>query len=158
MCTMPKTGCKYFSDEMQNYDANSAVIDSDTLIDLVFSIFEFQQHYGFLWVNDLFGSLLSLSCCTSCREEAKQIKSQSERKGIVPASEDIPDHIKRKTAASYRELEGRRSRVQELEKLYMDMALQKELQKKGRKRKLREEEIVSPTSRPVYKWRSERKR
>ncbi|KAJ0100398.1 hypothetical protein Patl1_21018 [Pistacia atlantica] len=92
------------------------------------------------------------------REEAKQIKSQSERKGIVPASEDIPDHIKRKTAASYRELEGRRSRVQELEKLYMDMALQKELQKKGRKRKLREEEIVSPTSRPVYKWRSERKR
>ncbi|XP_044507031.1 probable U3 small nucleolar RNA-associated protein 11 [Mangifera indica] len=92
------------------------------------------------------------------REEAKQIKSQLERKDIVPASVDIPDHIKRKTAASYRELEGRRSRVQELEKIYMDMALQKELQKKGRKRKLREDEIVSPTSRPVYKWRTERKR
>lgn len=91
----------------------------------------------------------------------------------------------RKTAASYRELEARKSRVQELEKLYMEMSLQKELQvlerylnplllpvsprqslkqinfidqKKGRKRKLREEEIVSPTSKPVYKWRAERKR
>jgi len=31
-------------------------------------------------------------------------------------------------------------------------------QKNGRKRKLREDEIVNPTSRPVYKWRAERKR
>ena len=31
-------------------------------------------------------------------------------------------------------------------------------QKKGRKRKLREDEMVSPTSKPVYKWRAERKR
>lgn len=100
-------------------------------------------------------------------------------------------------AASYRELEDRRSRVKELERVYMEMALQKELQvmslnfssslriksiqfflpfpceskirlknkyifsneqKKGRKRKLREDEIVSPTSKPVYKWRTERKR
>lgn len=34
----------------------------------------------------------------------------------------------RKTAASYRELEARRKRVQDLEKIYMDMAMQKELQ------------------------------
>lgn len=33
-----------------------------------------------------------------------------------------------KTAASYRELEARKSRVNDLEKLYMDMAMQKELQ------------------------------
>ncbi|KAK0572933.1 hypothetical protein LWI29_000606 [Acer saccharum] len=92
------------------------------------------------------------------REEAKSIRSQSARKVAVLASEDIPDHIKRKTAASYREVEARKSRVQELEKLYMDMAMQKELQKKGRKRKLREDEIVCPTSKPVYKWRAERKR
>ena len=32
------------------------------------------------------------------------------------------------------------------------------LQKSGRKRRLREDEIVQPTSRPVYKWRAERKR
>ncbi|KAI9185985.1 hypothetical protein LWI28_012732 [Acer negundo] len=76
----------------------------------------------------------------------------------VRASEDIPDHIKRKTAASYREVEARKSRIQELEKLYMDMARQKELQKKGRKRKLREDEIICPTSKPLYKWRAERKR
>jgi len=31
-------------------------------------------------------------------------------------------------------------------------------QKKGRKRKLREDEIVCPTSKAVYKWRAERKR
>ncbi|CAN6694516.1 unnamed protein product [Malus baccata var. baccata] len=46
----------------------------------------------------------------------------------MPVSEDIPDRIKRKTAGSYRELEGRRKRVNELEKIYMDMAMQKELQ------------------------------
>ena len=32
------------------------------------------------------------------------------------------------------------------------------IQKKGRKLKLREDEIVCPTSKPVYKWRAERKR
>ncbi|KAG5583525.1 hypothetical protein H5410_054152 [Solanum commersonii] len=63
-----------------------------------------------------------------------------------------------KTATSYRELEARKSRVRDLEKVYMDMAMQKELQKSGRKRKLREEELVNPTSKPVYKWRQERKR
>lgn len=34
----------------------------------------------------------------------------------------------RKTSASYRELEARKKRANDLEKLYMDMALQKELQ------------------------------
>ncbi|GAV92542.1 Utp11 domain-containing protein [Cephalotus follicularis] len=92
------------------------------------------------------------------RDEAKEIRSQSSKSRVVSASGDIPDHIKRKTAASYRELEARKSRVNELEKLYMDMALKKEHQKKGRKRKLREDEIACPTSKPVYKWRPERKR
>ncbi|XP_073067197.1 probable U3 small nucleolar RNA-associated protein 11 [Primulina eburnea] len=32
------------------------------------------------------------------------------------------------------------------------------VQKRGKKRKLREDEMVSPTSRPVYKWRQEKKR
>nr|GEX42090.1 copia protein [Tanacetum cinerariifolium] len=53
---------------------------------------------------------------------------------------------RRRTAASYRELEARKNRVQDLEK------------KKGKKRKLREDEIVCPTSKPLYKWRTERKR
>ncbi|KAJ4973624.1 hypothetical protein NE237_006798 [Protea cynaroides] len=92
------------------------------------------------------------------REEAKEIQSQAPPRGKLPASVDVPDHIKRKTVASYRELEARKSRLNDLEKLYTDMELQKELQKKGRKRKLREDEIVCPTSRPVYKWRKERKR
>ena len=34
----------------------------------------------------------------------------------------------RKTAQSYQELEARRSRLNQLEKIYMDMAMQKELQ------------------------------
>ncbi|XP_021891488.1 LOW QUALITY PROTEIN: probable U3 small nucleolar RNA-associated protein 11 [Carica papaya] len=92
------------------------------------------------------------------REEAKQIQSQSSEGKHMHPPEDIPHRIRKRTAASYRELEARRNRVTELEKLYAEMSLQKELQKKGRKRKLREDEIVCPTSRPVYKWRSERKR
>ncbi|KAK9208487.1 hypothetical protein WN944_000844 [Citrus x changshan-huyou] len=62
------------------------------------------------------------------REEAKEIKYISGQKATLPVFDDIPDHINRKTAASYRELEGRKKRVQELEKLFMDMSLQKELQ------------------------------
>ncbi|XP_062145140.1 probable U3 small nucleolar RNA-associated protein 11 [Alnus glutinosa] len=92
------------------------------------------------------------------REEAKEIQFLSLKSGMVPASDDVSNDIKRKTAASYRELEARRNRASQLEKLYMEMALQKELQKKGRKRKLREDEIVCPTSKAVYKWRAERKR
>ncbi|XP_054803114.1 probable U3 small nucleolar RNA-associated protein 11 isoform X2 [Prosopis cineraria] len=91
------------------------------------------------------------------RQEAKEIKSRSNRRGnLVP--DDIPDEIKRQTASSYRELEERKNRVSQLETIYNDMVMQKELQKKGRKRKLREDEIVCPTSKPVYKWRFERKR
>ncbi|KAL3819735.1 hypothetical protein ACJIZ3_005640 [Penstemon smallii] len=92
------------------------------------------------------------------REEAREIRAKVSEQGKVPDVEDLPKNIKRKMGSSYRELEARQGRVRELEKIYMDMAMQKELQKKGRKRKLREDEIVSPTSRPVYKWRQERKR
>ncbi|KAK9062454.1 hypothetical protein SSX86_019640 [Deinandra increscens subsp. villosa] len=92
------------------------------------------------------------------REDAKRILSETKSAGGLPAFEDLPDKIKRKTAASYRELEARRNRVQQLETVYNEMALKQELQKKGKKRKLREDEIVCPTSRPVYKWRTERKR
>lgn len=92
------------------------------------------------------------------REEAKEIQFLSLKSASVPTSNDVSDGIKRKTTTSYKELEARRNRVSQLEKLYMDMVLQKELQKNGRKRKLREDEIVCPTSKPVYKWRPERKR
>ncbi|GJZ20649.1 probable U3 small nucleolar RNA-associated protein 11 [Tanacetum coccineum] len=56
------------------------------------------------------------------------------------------------------ELEARKNRVQDLEKVNNEMAMKQELQKKAKKRKLREDEIVCPTSKPVYKWRTERKR
>ncbi|KAJ6426083.1 hypothetical protein OIU84_026629 [Salix udensis] len=92
------------------------------------------------------------------REEAKEIRSRSSENKMASTSVDIPDYIKRKIASSYRELEARKNRANQLEKIHMDMALQKELQKKGRKRKLREDEIVCPTTKPVFKWRSERKR
>ncbi|KAI3917028.1 hypothetical protein MKX01_003477 [Papaver californicum] len=70
------------------------------------------------------------------REEAEEIQSTA---------------MCRKTEASYRELETRKKRGNDLEKLYMDM-------KKGRKHKLREDETVSPITGPVYKWKTERKR
>ncbi|KAF7116605.1 hypothetical protein RHSIM_RhsimUnG0021500 [Rhododendron simsii] len=116
------------------------------------------------------------------REDAKEIQLHNSKVEKLPVMANVPANIKspdaqscedceaqpsyskkllcscRKTAASYRELAARKGRVNDLEKLYMDMAMQKELKKKGRKRKLLEDEIVCPTSRPVYKWRSERKR
>ncbi|KAK9153133.1 hypothetical protein Sjap_000613 [Stephania japonica] len=93
------------------------------------------------------------------REEAREIRSLCSKRGKPSPAEDVPDHIKRKLYSSYKELEARKNRAQELEKLHGEMSLQKELrQKKGRKRKLREDEIVNPTSGPVYKWRAERKR
>ncbi|KAJ6864163.1 hypothetical protein NC651_034869 [Populus alba x Populus x berolinensis] len=83
------------------------------------------------------------------REEAKEIRSRSSENKMATTSVDVPDNIKRKIASSYRELEARRNRANQLEKIYMDMALKKELQKKGRKRKLREDEIVCPTTKPL---------
>ncbi|CAA0812809.1 Probable U3 small nucleolar RNA-associated protein 11 [Striga hermonthica] len=92
------------------------------------------------------------------RDEARELQSKVQENRGNPSLKDLPKDIQRKMAASYRELEVRKNRVKELEKIHMDMSMQKELQKKGRKRKLRENEIVSPVSRPVYKWRQERKR
>ncbi|KAI3518681.1 hypothetical protein L1887_07490 [Cichorium endivia] len=92
------------------------------------------------------------------REDAKKILSETKNVGGFLAFQDLPDKIKRRTATSYRELEARKGRLQELEKVYNEMAMKQELQKKGKKRKLREDEIVCPSSRPVYKWRNERKR
>ncbi|XP_020114444.1 probable U3 small nucleolar RNA-associated protein 11 isoform X2 [Ananas comosus] len=92
------------------------------------------------------------------REEAREIQNRASQTSSLPILGDVPRRIKKKTTASYKELEARKKRVKQLEKLYSDMALQKELQKPGRKRKLRPEEIVSDTSKPVYKWRAERKR
>ncbi|KAK8453877.1 hypothetical protein SEVIR_5G359600v4 [Setaria viridis] len=92
------------------------------------------------------------------REEAKEIRSRIGESSNMPSFDNIPSRIKKKTASSYRELDERKQRLQKLEKLYGDMALQKELKKPGHKRKLREDETVNPTSQPVYKWRAQRKR
>ncbi|KMZ73048.1 putative U3 small nucleolar RNA-associated protein [Zostera marina] len=92
------------------------------------------------------------------REEAKEIilkKSQMKKSSITA---EVPGKIKRKIASSYKQLEAHKVRVVELQNVYNEMCLQKELQKKGTKRKLREDELVNPTSKPVYKWRMERKR
>ncbi|WVZ68457.1 hypothetical protein U9M48_017394 [Paspalum notatum var. saurae] len=104
------------------------------------------------------------------REEAKEIQSRIGQSSNMPSFDNIPSRIKnlqmlsnplflpRKTASSYRELEERKQRLHKLEKLYAEMALQKELKKPGRKRKLREDETINQTSQPVYKWRAQRKR
>ncbi|KAJ4750636.1 U3 small nucleolar RNA-associated protein 11 [Rhynchospora pubera] len=94
------------------------------------------------------------------RDEAKEIKARvADQDKILPGSEHIPDNIKRKLESSYKELSERKERVRKLEKLYSEMMLKKELQQKpGRVRKLKEEEMTSPTDKPVYKWRTERKR
>ncbi|XP_010514466.1 PREDICTED: probable U3 small nucleolar RNA-associated protein 11 isoform X1 [Camelina sativa] len=91
------------------------------------------------------------------REEARELETESRSKSDISAR-GIPREIKKKMDRSYRDLEGRKSRAKGLEKLYVDMSMQKELQKKGRKRKLREDEILNPNGKPVYKWRADRKR
>ncbi|XP_039028283.1 probable U3 small nucleolar RNA-associated protein 11 [Hibiscus syriacus] len=60
-------------------------------------------------------------------EEARELLSQASETIVTPLSGDIPYHIKRKTTASFRELEARKSRVNQLDKLYMEMSLKKEL-------------------------------
>ncbi|XP_073014925.1 probable U3 small nucleolar RNA-associated protein 11 [Primulina eburnea] len=92
------------------------------------------------------------------REEAREVRKNVSEQGNPSAFKDLLKVILKKTDSSYRELEARKKRLKDLEKIYMDMSMQKELQKRGKKRKLREDEMVSPTSRPVYKWRQERKR
>lgn len=92
------------------------------------------------------------------REEAEAVKSRVSEHLNMPVPDKLPWSIKRKLASSYKELDARTKRVKTLEKLYMEMSMQQELQKKGRKRKLREDEIVTPTDKPVFKWRRERKR
>ncbi|XP_073015806.1 probable U3 small nucleolar RNA-associated protein 11 [Primulina eburnea] len=93
------------------------------------------------------------------REEAREVRKNVSEQKNPSAFKDLPKVILRKTDSSYRELEARKKRLKDLDKIYTDMSMQKkELQKRGKKRKLREDEMVSPTSRPVYKWRQERKR
>ncbi|KAH9605651.1 hypothetical protein KSS87_022871 [Heliosperma pusillum] len=91
-------------------------------------------------------------------EEANEIQSRVSNNNELPISNFLPVTIKRKMESSYRELEARMQRVQDLERVYAEMAMQKELRKKGKKRKLREDEVLNPSSRPVYKWKAERKR
>ncbi|CAE6076886.1 unnamed protein product [Arabidopsis arenosa] len=91
------------------------------------------------------------------REEARELELQGRSKSDISAIE-IPKDIKKKMDRSYRDLEARKSRAKDLEKLYTDMSMQKELQKKGRKRKLRDDELLNPNGKPVYKWRADRKR
>ncbi|KAK6918085.1 Small-subunit processome, Utp11 [Dillenia turbinata] len=96
---------------------------------------------------------------TEHRGEIKELHVQRSGGGKLSGLEDVPANGERTNAIrSYRELQARKERVNQLENLYMEMTLQKELQKKGRKRRLRDDEIVFPTSKPVYKWRTERKR
>ncbi|KAG7561551.1 Small-subunit processome Utp11 [Arabidopsis thaliana x Arabidopsis arenosa] len=91
------------------------------------------------------------------REEARELELQGRSKSDISAIE-IPKDIKKKMDRSYRDLEARKSRAKDLEKLYTDMSMQKELQKKGRKRKLRDDELLNPNGKAVYKWRADRKR
>ncbi|GAU17249.1 hypothetical protein TSUD_109640 [Trifolium subterraneum] len=87
------------------------------------------------------------------RNDGRANTRQAGRREMRESRERVNENI---TERSYKELEARKNRVSQLEKVYMDMT--KELQKNGRKRKLREDEIVNPTNRPVYKWFAERKR
>lgn len=50
------------------------------------------------------------------------------RQPVILKSHTVLSSMDRRTVASYRELDARKNRVNELEKIYMDMTMQKELQ------------------------------
>uniref|UniRef100_A0A1J3FGN2 U3 small nucleolar RNA-associated protein 11 n=1 Tax=Noccaea caerulescens TaxID=107243 RepID=A0A1J3FGN2_NOCCA len=91
------------------------------------------------------------------KEEARELELQTKSQTDISET-NISKDIKKNMERSYRDLEARKSRAKDLEKLYMDMSMQKELQKKGRKRKLHDDEILNPNGKAVYKWRADRKR
>ncbi|KAK9740710.1 hypothetical protein RND81_03G054800 [Saponaria officinalis] len=61
-------------------------------------------------------------------EEADEIQSRVSKNNELPISGFLPPSIKRKMESSYRELEARMKRVEDLERVYAEMAMQKELQ------------------------------
>jgi U3 small nucleolar RNA-associated protein 11 len=86
------------------------------------------------------------------REQAKEL-----RPAVVKDMPEDPLRAPRVSKGVKRELKERSERAEKLRELAMTMSLQKQLTTKGRKRKLRPDEISTPTDKPVYKWRQERK-
>ncbi|KAJ7529110.1 hypothetical protein O6H91_15G034400 [Diphasiastrum complanatum] len=91
-------------------------------------------------------------------EEAKKLRLTMFCKTEAVSKATLPKRIKKARDASYRELRERAERFEKLSNVITTMGLQRELMGKGRKRKLRENEITVPSELPVYKWRRERKK
>ena len=67
-----------------------------------------------------------------------------------------PCHLARKRAGAYRELAQRQQRQAKLGALAAQMAYDKQVMGKGRKRKLRPEEAGGQAG--VFRWKAERKK
>lgn len=87
------------------------------------------------------------------REEAIDVE-----KKLVGVRPPEPLQVPRVRKKLKRELQERSERAEKLRDLAATMTLKKQLSGKGRKRKLRPEELATPSDQPVYKWRTERKR
>ncbi|KAL3533648.1 hypothetical protein ACH5RR_007169 [Cinchona calisaya] len=64
-------------------------------------------------------------------DEAKELQLKKSSNTSVSTDKNMPDYMKRETAASHWELEAGKSRVNDLEKLYMNMALKKSYRKQN---------------------------
>ncbi|XP_073014919.1 probable U3 small nucleolar RNA-associated protein 11 [Primulina eburnea] len=94
-----------------------------------------EKRFYFRKIERLSGMLHSLDNQSSSkhvyyagnREEAREVRKKASEQGNPSAFKDLPKFILRKTDSSYRELEARKKRLKDLDKIYTDMSMQKEL-------------------------------
>lgn len=92
-------------------------------------------------------------------ETAKELRSKLEVNQQEHGTQILlPKRIRKLHDVAYRELKERTERAAKMRSIIMAMNLQKELMGKGRRRKLKSNEVVSPSEVPVYRWHQHRKK
>lgn len=93
------------------------------------------------------------------REEATELEPiVASRQEVATGKNRLPRKLERARESANRQLSMRTERAEKLQSMVAAMTMQKELMGKGRKRKLRDDEVVGSAAGPVYKWRQERKK
>ncbi|EFJ37989.1 hypothetical protein SELMODRAFT_73763 [Selaginella moellendorffii] len=91
-------------------------------------------------------------------DEVNEMRGNLTNGEAPSSSSDLPLEVNRDREAAYNELAQRKERLEKLKSMVITMSMQKEIMGKGRKRKMKSDELVTPSSMPVFKWRNERKK
>lgn len=110
-------------------------------------------------VERLRSSVLPLSANTNKHvffvEDGDEVENTRERVVNRPAEPLQVPRVGKKLA---KEMQERSERAAKLKDMASRVELQRQLSGKGRKRKLRSGELENPSDKPVYRWKTERKR